>query len=217
MTNKVKKTFVLSALFLLPLLLYIFISSGVNNFGRLPILSENVIDVSEIDSAKTTTFKRNISIVVFLGEDIESVKGGFFNLNQKIYKPFYGFKDFQLVAIYPNDKKEDVLKLKQEIGKFTDLIKWKFIGASAVEIEAVYESFSTNDSLSNLYANKAFIIDKEGKLRGRVDDKESVDGKLYGYNMHSVAELNNKMKDDVKVVLAEYRLALKKNNADREI
>ncbi|MCH3884061.1 hypothetical protein [Tenacibaculum aquimarinum] len=217
MTNKVKKTFVLSALFLLPLLLYIFISSGVNNFGRLPILSENVIDVSEIDSAKTTTFKRNISIVVFLGEDIKSVKGGFFNLNQKIYKPFYGFKDFQLVAIYPNDKKEDVLKLKQEIGKFTDLVKWKFIGASAAEIEAVYESFSTNDSLTSLYANKAFIIDKEGKLRGRVDDKESVDGKLYGYNMHSVAELNNKMKDDVKVVLAEYRLALKKNNADREI
>ncbi|MCH3881073.1 MULTISPECIES: hypothetical protein [Tenacibaculum] len=217
MTNKVKKTFVLSALFLLPLLLYIFISSGVNNFGRLPILSENVIDVSEIDSAKTTTFKRNISIVVFLGEDIESVKGGFFNLNQKIYKPFYGFKDFQLVAVYPNDKKEDVLKLKQEIGKFTDLVKWKFIGASAAEIEAVYESFSTNDSLTSLYVNKAFIIDKEGKLRGRVDDKESVDGKLYGYNMHSVAELNNKMKDDVKVVLAEYRLALKKNNADREI
>ena len=35
--------------------------------------------------------------------------------------------------------------------------------------------------------------------------------------MKSVAELNNKMKDDVKVVLAEYRLALKKNNADREI
>ena len=42
-------------------------------------------------------------------------------------------------------------------------------------------------------------------------------GKLFGYNMQSVAELNDKMKDDVKVVLAEYRLALKKNNADREI
>ena len=35
--------------------------------------------------------------------------------------------------------------------------------------------------------------------------------------MNSVAELNKKMKDDVKVVLAEYRLALKKNNADRDI
>ena len=35
--------------------------------------------------------------------------------------------------------------------------------------------------------------------------------------MNSVSELNKKMKDDVKVVLAEYRLALKKNDADREI
>ena len=53
--------------------------------------------------------------------------------------------------------------------------------------------------------------------RGRDDDKDSVDGMLFGYNMQSVGELNDKMKDDVKVVLAEYRLALKKNNADRQI
>ena len=30
--------------------------------------------------------------------------------------------------------------------------------------------------------------------------------------MRSVAELNNYMVDDVKIILAEYRLALKKNN-----
>ena len=88
---------------------------------------------------------------------------------------------------------------------------------SSEEIKAFYSSFDTDLPLNNLYTNKAFIIDKEGKLRGRTDDKDSANGKLYGYNMQSVAELNNKMKDDVKVVLAEYRLALKKNNADREI
>ena len=38
---------------------------------------------------------------------------------------------------------------------------------------------------------------------------------LYGYNTSSVAEINKKMTDDVKVILAEYRLALKKNNSDR--
>lgn len=31
-----------------------------------------------------------------------------------------------------------------------------------------------------------------------------------GYDATSVADLNNKMIDDVKVILAEYRLALKK-------
>jgi hypothetical protein len=35
---------------------------------------------------------------------------------------------------------------------------------------------------------------------------------LYGFNAESVAEINNKMLDDVKVILAEYRRALKKYN-----
>jgi hypothetical protein len=51
-------------------------------------------------------------------------------------------------------------------------------------------------------------------LRGRDDDEDV--GTLFGYNASSVAELNNKMTDDVKVILAEYRLALKKNNTKRQ-
>ena len=39
---------------------------------------------------------------------------------------------------------------------------------------------------------------------------------VYGYDSRSVAELSDKMNDDVKVILAEYRLALKKNNAERK-
>ena len=58
-----------------------------------------------------------------------------------------------------------------------------------------------------------FIIDRKRKLRGRDDDEDV--GTLYGYNTTSVAELNSKMTDDVKVILAEYRLALKKNNSNR--
>ena len=49
----------------------------------------------------------------------------------------------------------------------------------------------------------------------RRDDDEDV-GTLYGYNASSVASLNNKMTDDVKVILAQYRLALKVNNARRQ-
>ena len=58
-----------------------------------------------------------------------------------------------------------------------------------------------------------FIIDKDLALRGRTDDED--EGIKYGFDTSSVAELNNKMVDDVKIILAEYRLALKKNNADR--
>ena len=34
----------------------------------------------------------------------------------------------------------------------------------------------------------------------------------FGYDSRSVADINNNMLDDVKVILAEYRMALKKNN-----
>ena len=56
---------------------------------------------------------------------------------------------------------------------------------------------------------EAFLISS-----GRDDDEDV--GSLYGYNSTDVAELANKMKDDVKIVLAEYRLALKKYNAERK-
>ena len=40
---------------------------------------------------------------------------------------------------------------------------------------------------------------------------------MYCYNIESVAELNNKMEDDIKVLLYEYRAAFKnKNKADRK-
>ncbi len=214
-----KNKFVLIALFIVPLIFYLFISSGINNFAKLDVLTPDVIDISEIDSFKKVTFKNNISVVCFLGKDSQSVKGSFFNLNQKIYKPFYDFLDFQIVAIYPKSEKDNVEKLKKELGAFTNMVKWKFVAASKEEIQVLFESFKIeNSSLNdNLYSSNAFIIDKKGSLRGRLSDEKSLNGKLFGYNMQSVSELNSKMKDDVKVLLAEYRLALKKNNADREI
>lgn len=211
-----KKHIVLFALFIVPLLFYIFLSLGINNFAKLPVLTENVIDISSIN--KKHTFDRKISIVTFLGTNIDEAKGELFNLNEKIYKPFYGFKDFQLIVIAPKGMEDKVVKLQKDIGAFTNMIKWNFVFANEAEIKVLFDSFKTNQSLDNvLHTSKAFIIDKEMHLRGRTDDEDSANGKLFGYNMKSVAELNNKMKDDVKVVLAEYRLALKKNNADRQI
>ena len=61
-----------------------------------------------------------------------------------------------------------------------------------------------------------FIIDKELNLRGRNDDEDVADGFVYGYNSANIGDINNRMSDDVKVVLAEYRRALKKYNK-REI
>lgn len=211
-----KKRFVLIALFVFPLLFFLFLSTGINKFEKLPTLTERATDILPNDAK--VTFSNKVTVLCFVGKDADSKKGGFFNLNQKIYKEFYGFLPFQIIAVYPQGSDEQIQQLSKEIGAFTDMAKWKFIEMKELEIQSLFQSLQTNETLDvDLYSNKAFIIDKDLNLRGRNDDKEAKDGKLYGYNMQSVAELNNKMDDDIKVLLYEYRAALKnRNKADRK-
>ena len=83
-------------------------------------------------------------------------------------------------------------------------------------IQEVFQSLETNYTLSEeISVPYVFIIDKKRNLRGRDDDEDV--GILYGFDARDYSEINNKMGDDVKVILAEYRLALKKYKADREI
>ena len=207
-----KKTFVLVVLFILPLVAYLFFASGVNNFGKLPILTEDILDVPE--NTDKITFENKITILGFLGNNVELKKGNAFNLNQKIYKPFYEFNDFQIVMIMPLGTEEKVEELKAELGNLVDIKNWNFIFTEDERIRAVFNSLKTNLNLDeNLGTHYVFIIDKDKNLRGRTNDEEETT--KYGFNATSVAELNNKMEDDVKIILAEYRLALKKNNADR--
>lgn len=207
-----KKAFVLVVLFIFPLVAYLFFASGINNFGRLPILTEKIPNVSELDSKINLDDK--ITILGFLGSDIEQKKGNAFNLNQKIYKRFSDFNDFQIVMIVPEGTEDKVKSLKDELGTLSDVEKWNFAYGSEVEIKAFFRGLKTSVSLDeNLGTTYVFIIDKDRNLRGRNDDED--EGIKYGFNTTSVAELNNKMEDDVKIILAEYRLALKKNNANR--
>lgn len=210
--SAVKKTFVLVVLFIFPLVAYLFFASGVNNFGRLPVLQENIKDISFIDPAQT--FEGKITILGFLGNAIDTKKGITFNLNQKIYKRFYEFKDFQFVMLVPKGNEAAAQAIKEELGQLADNQNWNFVFAEDAAIQSVFDSLGSDRELDGaLGTSYVFIIDKAGNLRGRNDDED--EGIKYGYDAISVAELNNKMEDDVKIILAEYRLALKKNNAQR--
>ncbi len=207
-----KKTLVLLVLFVLPIVAYLFFASGVNNFGKLPILTENVKDVSILDDS--FSLKNKITVLGFLGRDVANKKGNVFNLNQKIYKRFYEFNDFQFVIIVPKEGEAQVTSLKKELGNLADTAKWFFIYADDQQIKEVFNGLKTDLSLDqDLYTPYVFIIDKDLNLRGRKNDED--EGTKYGFDTTSVADLNNKMEDDVKIILAEYRLALKKNNAYR--
>ena len=207
-----KKIFVLVVLFIIPILAYLFFASGINNFGKLPVLTENVSDISKIDA--TITLEGKITILGFLGNNIPLKKGIVFNLNQKIYKPFYEFKDFQFVMVVPKGEEKEVEGLKKELSNFTNIEKWNFVFGEEDQIRSFFKDLKTDYTLDeDLSTPFVCIIDKDRSLRGRGDDKE--EGIKYGFDATSVADLNNKMEDDVKIILAEYRMELKKNNAYR--
>ncbi|WP_420321581.1 hypothetical protein [Flagellimonas sp.] len=207
-----KKTFVLVVLFILPLVAYLFFASGVNNFGKLPILTTNLPELTNFKG--DIKLQNKITILGFLGHEIEKRRGNAFNLNQKIYKRFGEFNDLQFVMVVPEGTEEKTLDLKKELGELSDVAKWNFVYGTDDEITAFFTSMKTGIQLdADMGTPYVFIVDKALNLRGRNDDED--EGVKYGFNTNSVAELNNKMEDDVKIILAEYRLALKKNNADR--
>ena len=47
MRAEVKKYIVLGMLFIFPLVVYLFFASGINNFARLPILTEEVPEIND--------------------------------------------------------------------------------------------------------------------------------------------------------------------------
>lgn len=207
-----KKTVVLVVLFVFPLVAYLFFASGVNNFGKLPVLTESIPDVPTIQEGVTLDGK--ITILGFLGTKVDNMKGNAFNLNQKIYKRFGEFTDFQVVMVVPKGNEKQANALKEELGELSNVDKWHFAFADEAQIKSFFKDLKTDlDLEEDLSSPYVFIVDKDRNLRGREDDED--EGLKYGFDTSSVAELNNKMEDDVKIILAEYRLALKKNNADR--
>ncbi len=206
-----KKKIVLVILFVFPLVAYLFFASGVTNFGRLPKLTENISELDVLGSSERLSGK--ITILGFLGDNLEVKKANAFNLNQKIYKRFYEFNDFQIVMVMPHGIEGKADELKKELNNLADIRNWKFVFSSESQIRQMFQSLGTDLQLDeNLSTPYVFIIDKERNLRGRNDDEDT--GIKYGFDATSVADLNNKMEDDVKVILAEYRLALKNRNND---
>jgi hypothetical protein len=209
--SKTKKNWLLFSLMIGPLLFYLFIIKSSAQFRFLPVLNKNIEDISQYNS-DSVAFKNNISVVLFLGQDLLHKKTNALNLNEKIYKRFFKFDNFQFVVILPKGTKNKAEKLKKELSFNTDVSKWKFVYLEPSDIKKIFYSFNTNFIIDkNLYVKEAFIVDKNAFLRGRNNDEDSDNGILYGYNAERVSIIHKKMVDDVKVLLAEYRLALKKN------
>lgn len=217
-----KKNIVLFVLFVLPIVAYLFFASGVNSFTKLPTITPKIADLGNWKSLKgeKVTLNNKITILGFSGSEILKNRGNFFNLNEKIYQRYNGFKDLQFVVVCPLGTENDAQKLIESLGAFTDVSGWHFVFASPEEIKIFYDQLNLKGKLDQYYGtSNVYIVDKERNLRGRKGaSKDKKDEYKEGYNTFHPSELSNEMLDDFKIILYEYRAALKKNhNATKEL
>lgn len=212
-----KKNIVLFVLFILPIVAYLFFASGVNSFTKLPVITPKVADFGNWKSLDNQKVSLNgkVTILGFSGTELLKNRGNFFNLNQKIYQRYHDFKDLQFVVICPIGTEADAKKVIDALAAFTDVSQWHFVFTTTDEISAYYEQLKLVGKLdANFGTPNVYILDKERNLRGRKQKKEYKEG----YDTFHPSELSNEMLDDFKVILYEYRAALKKNhNATRQI
>jgi hypothetical protein len=212
-----KKNIVLFVLFVLPIVAYLFFASGINSFTKLPVITPKVADLGKWESlnGEKVSLNNKITILGFSGTEILKNRGNYFNLNEKIYQRYHDFKDLQFVVISPLGTEKEVKLVLGSLGAFTDVSQWHFVFATPSAIKSYYKQLNLKSSLgSDLGTPNVYILDKERNLRGR---KEKAAYKE-GYSTFYPAELSNEMLDDFKIILYEYRAALKKNrNATKKL
>jgi len=212
-----KKNIVLFVLFVLPIVAYLFFASGVNSFTKLPVITPKIPNFGEWKSlnGEKVSLDNKITILGFSGTEILKNRGNYFNLNEKIYQRYHDFKDLQFVVLAPLGTENDVKSVLTALGTFTDISQWHFVFATPEEIKSYYSQLKLKGTLnSDLGTPNVYIVDKERNLRGRKEQKDYKEG----YSTFHPAELSNEMLDDFKVILYEYRAALKKNhNATKQL
>lgn len=217
-----KNKLVLILLFVLPIAIYLIFSTATHNSLFLPTISKANADIPAnwvgLKQEKIT-MKDKITVLGFVGNNVIENRGNFFNLNQKIYNKYKGFKDFQMVMVTPVGNESKAKQILEELAPITgEMTGWKFVFATPEAIQTFYDSYKLVGKLDANFGTPAVIlVDKELNHRGRKGkNKKGQEEYKESYNTISAADLHNEMTDDVKIILREYRLALKKNNNARK-
>jgi len=215
-----KKNSVLFVLFILPIVAYLFFASGINSFTKLPTLTPKIADFGnwKTINGEKATLNNKITVLGFSGFSVLKNRGNYYNLNSKIYERYHEFKDLQFVVICPIGTEKEVGKIIDVLSKSVGISEWHFIFAPTNEIQNYYNQLKLKKDKLNADFGTAnvYLVDKNRNLRGRKvkSQKEYKEG----YNTFHLSELSNEMLDDFKIILYEYRAALKKNhNAERQI
>jgi len=198
-----------------------FLYPSTHNYNTLDIVEEKVneLEYFKSDSDEVVVLEDHLTVLGFFGKNPMNNAVAASNLKELIYDKFKGFKRFQIVIVVTEASENEAMQLKKEISLYEDLKYWHFVFGNQNQIQLVYNSLKTdlllNDELSS---NNVFIIDKDLSQRGRIDDRSdneiTKDKRVYGlgsYNCIEVAEIKNKMSEDLRILFTEYRQKRKGN------
>lgn len=205
-----RKFLVLFTLFIVPIVAYLFFATGVNGFTHLPTVSPNVPDLGAwpSDNGQRISLDGKITVLGFGGSNLLASRGNLYNLQQKVYLRYHEFTDLQFVYICPTGTEVAAKSILRAMNETTDMSQWHFVFATPQAIIDYHNSLKLQGHLNpDAGTTDVYLIDKQRNLRGRkgAEYKE-------GYNTFHPADLSNEMLDDFKVLLYEYRAALKKNH-----
>ncbi|WP_323789285.1 hypothetical protein [Psychroserpens sp.] len=210
-----KTILVLGILFFLPVIFLLFLYPSTHNYNPLDIVDNNVRELQFFNSTSEEgiQLKDHITILGFLGSQPVDHVIAASNLKELVYDKFKGFKKFQIVIVLPKGSEDQAAQLQKEINNYDDMRFWHYVFGEPNDISNVFKSLKTEESLDeNLFTDHIFIVDKDLAQRGRIDDREDKEKErdeamypLFSYDCIEVAEIKNKMSDDLRILFTEYR------------
>ena len=210
-----KTKLVLGVLFFLPVLFLLMLYPSTHNYDPLEIVDDSISELQLFTSNSEEIIKLqdHITILGFLGHQPVDNAIAASNLKELVYDKFKGFKKFQIVIVLPKGSIEQADLLQKEINNYDDMRFWHYVFGEPSDIISLYNSFKTEEALDEqLFTDHVFIVDKDVKQRGRLDDREDKEIErgeaiypLYSYDCIEVAEIKNKMSDDLRILFTEYR------------
>ncbi|MEY8849822.1 hypothetical protein AB9K26_13470 [Psychroserpens sp. XS_ASV72] len=210
-----KTAVVLGVLFFLPVIFLLFLYPSTHNYNPLDVVKKDIKELQffKNDADENIQLKDHITVLGFLGHNPDEHFIAASNLKELVYDKFKGFKKFQIVIVLPKGSEGKAEILQKELITYEDMRFWHYVFGEPNDIRQVFESLKSEETLdSNLFTDHVFIVDKDLAQRGRIDDrdKKEIEGNeavypLYSYDCIEVAEIKNKMSDDLRILFTEYR------------
>jgi protein SCO1 len=226
-----KKYLLLFALLFLPTIFYLIYvyGKGGQNFAHLPFITYTDVN-GEVQNRKAPKFsftdqdgntitnadvEGKIYLVDFFFTSCPSICPIMTANLMKIQDRFAHYDEFMILSHTVDPTRDTPEKLKEYAdNRKIDPKNWHFLTGDRDSLYAVaydYLSNAMEDSMAPggfLHTEYFVLVDKEGILRSREDDDGNVIGVYDGTDAHQMRDLI----DDIKVLIAEYNLELKKNN-----